>query len=82
MVFQESSNGVWSLKSVSMNLKGCFNEVLRLFTESLKGVSWSLKGVSRKFKGCFREVSGKFQGGFKNVSRKIEGHLKVVFKGV
>ena len=35
-------------------------EVLRLFTESLKG-------VSRKFKGCFKEVSAKFQGCFSKI---------------
>ena len=45
-MFQESLNGVLSLKGVSRKFQGCFKEVLRVCKESFKG-------VLRKFKVCF-----------------------------
>ena len=45
----KSINGVSRLFKGCLKCKGCFKEVLRVFTESFKG-------VSRKFKGCLKEV--------------------------
>ena len=39
---------------VSRKFKGCFKEVLMVFTDSFQG---SLKGVSRKFQECFNTLS-------------------------
>ena len=74
----KSFNGVSRLFKGCLKCKGCFKEVLRVFTESFKG-------ISREFKGCFKEVSGKYQGCFKKVSRLFQLRLKDVssnFKGV
>ena len=76
MVFQESLKGVLSLRGVSWNVQGCFNEVLMAFTESLREFKLSLKAVSRKFRVCFWEVSGKLKGCFKNVSRMFQRRFK------
>ena len=43
-----------------LKFKGSFKEVLRVFTESFKG-------VSRKFYGCFKEISRVFQESLKGV---------------
>ena len=47
---------------VKRKFQGCFKEVLRVFTESFKG-------VSRKFQGCYSEVSRVFRESLKDVSR-------------
>ena len=50
-----------------LKFKGCFKEVLRVFTENIKG-------FPRKFEGCFKEVSR----GFKEVSGNIQRCFKKV----
>ena len=42
---------------VFRKFQGCFKEVLRVFTESFKG-------VSSKFKECFKDISRLVQGSF------------------
>ena len=60
-----------------MKCQGCFKQLLRVFSKSLKS-------VSRKPQEWFKEVSGKFQGCFKKVSRVFQVRLEGVssyFKG-
>ena len=45
-----------------MKFQGCFKEILRVFTESLEG-------ISSKFKAGFREALRVFQGSFREISR-------------
>ena len=56
--------------------QGCFKEVLRVFTESLMGVS--SKKVSKEFQGTFKSVLGKLKGYFKKVLRAFQEILKSV----
>ena len=58
-----------------MKFQGCFKQVLRVFTKSLKS-------VSIKLQECFKEVSGKFQGCFKKVSRVFQVRLKGVLSNL
>ena len=64
------------LKWVARKFKGFFKEVLRVFTENVKGVIRKCKGgfkeVSRVFQGSFKEVSRAFQGGFREISRVFQ----------
>ena len=58
--------------------KGCFKEVLRVLTESFKGVSRKFqecsKEVFRVFPGIFREILRVFQQSFKGIQvRSIKG---------
>ena len=51
----------------SRKVKGCFNEVSRMFHANFK---------DKKFKGCFKKVSGFIQGRLKGVLRLFQGHFK------
>ena len=53
-------------------------ELLRVFTESLNGVSGNFKEVSRKFKECLKKVSRKFLGSFKEDGRVFRWSFKWV----
>ena len=64
MVFQGRLKYVWSLKEVSRMFQ---TKVLRVFTESFRG-------VYRNFSGCFKEVFRVFQGSF----RKFPGCFEKV----
>ena len=68
----KSFNGVSKLFKGCLKCKGCVKEVLRVFTESFKGVSrkfrvfqGGFKRVSRKFQECFKEVKEKYLVSFK-----------------
>ena len=54
---------------VSRKFQEYVKDVLRVFTESFKGVPGSLKGISRKFQEFSKEVLGKVQGSFMKVPR-------------
>ena len=66
------------LKRCKLLLKWCLLKgVLRVFTETFKG-------VSIKFKGCFKEVLGVLTETFKEVSMKFKGCFNIlsrVFQG-
>ena len=49
-----------------LKFQGSFKDVSRKF---LRVYTESLKGISRKSIGRFKEVSGVFQGSFKEISR-------------
>ena len=81
----KSFNGVSRKLKGCLKFQGCFKEDLRLFTESLKGISkkfrWCFKDVLRMFQRSFREI----QGCFEKVSRVFQVRLKDVsssFKGI
>ena len=65
--------------------QGCFKEVIRVFTESYKGLSGKFKGcfkeVFRVFQGSFRQFSSVFQDSFKGFSTKIS-NISSSFKRV
>ena len=62
----KSFNGVPRKFQECLKFKGCFKEVLRLFTGNFKG-------VLRKFQKCLKSVSRKFQGNFKGVLKEFQG---------
>ena len=65
----KSFNGVPRKFQECLKFKGCFKEVLRLFTGNFKG-------VLRKFQGSFKEISRVFQECVKGTSIKMKGHFK------
>ena len=54
---------------VLRKFQGCFEEVLRVITESFKG-------VSRKFKGCFKKILRVFHTSFREISRVFKENSK------